>query len=124
MMLGMPSTKKGRAQWDAEAVRDEHRQDVLAGFGQDDAVLAIDETSTGPGSTPSTSACSINERGSSGHSDRMAALFEPAGFVDDPGFGRLDVRQHLAADHPPEVVLIPGAIGHKLLQPVRKHLTE
>jgi hypothetical protein len=34
----------GRAQWDAEAVRDEHRQDVLAGLGQDDAVLAIDET--------------------------------------------------------------------------------
>jgi SRSO17 transposase len=34
----------GRAQWDAEAVRDAHRQDVLAGLGQDDAVLAIDET--------------------------------------------------------------------------------
>ena len=34
----------GRAHWDAEAVRDAHRQDVLAGLGQDDAVLAIDET--------------------------------------------------------------------------------
>jgi SRSO17 transposase len=34
----------GRAQWDAEAVRDDHRQDVMAGLGQDDAVLAIDET--------------------------------------------------------------------------------
>jgi SRSO17 transposase len=34
----------GRAQWDAEAVRDAHRQEVLAGLGQDDAVLAIDET--------------------------------------------------------------------------------
>jgi SRSO17 transposase len=34
----------GRAQWDAEAVRDAHAQDVLAGLGQDDAVLAIDET--------------------------------------------------------------------------------
>jgi SRSO17 transposase len=34
----------GRAQWDAEAVRDEHAQAVLAGLGQDDAVLAIDET--------------------------------------------------------------------------------
>ena len=34
----------GRAQWDAEAVRDAHCQDVLAGLGQEDAVLAIDET--------------------------------------------------------------------------------
>jgi SRSO17 transposase len=34
----------GRAQWDSEALRDEHRQDVLAGLGQEDAVLAIDET--------------------------------------------------------------------------------
>ena len=34
----------GRAQLDAEAVRDDHCQDVLAGLGQDDAVLAIDET--------------------------------------------------------------------------------
>jgi SRSO17 transposase len=34
----------GRAQWDAEALRDAHRQDVLAGLGQEDAVLAIDET--------------------------------------------------------------------------------
>jgi SRSO17 transposase len=34
----------GRAQWDTEALRDEHRQDVLAGLGQEDAVLAIDET--------------------------------------------------------------------------------
>jgi SRSO17 transposase len=34
----------GRAHWDAEAVRDAHRQDVLTGLGQDDAVLAIDET--------------------------------------------------------------------------------
>ena len=34
----------GSAHWDAEAVRDAHRRDVLAGLGQDDAVLAIDET--------------------------------------------------------------------------------
>jgi SRSO17 transposase len=34
----------GRACWDAEAVRDAHAQDVLAGLGQEDAVLAIDET--------------------------------------------------------------------------------
>jgi SRSO17 transposase len=34
----------GRAQWDADAVRDEHRQAVLAGLGQEDAVLAIDES--------------------------------------------------------------------------------
>jgi SRSO17 transposase len=34
----------GRAQWDAEALRDAHRQEVLAGLGQEDAVLAIDET--------------------------------------------------------------------------------
>ena len=34
----------GRAQWDAEALRDAHRQEVLAGLGHDDAVLAIDET--------------------------------------------------------------------------------
>jgi SRSO17 transposase len=34
----------GRAHWDAEALRDEHLQNVLAGLGQDDAVLAIDET--------------------------------------------------------------------------------
>jgi SRSO17 transposase len=34
----------GRAQWDAEAVRDAHRQDVLAGLGQEDAVAAIDES--------------------------------------------------------------------------------
>jgi SRSO17 transposase len=34
----------GRAQWDAEAVRDTNRQEVLADLGQDDAVLAIDET--------------------------------------------------------------------------------
>jgi SRSO17 transposase len=34
----------GRAQWDAEAVRDAQRQEVLAGLGQDDAVLAIDES--------------------------------------------------------------------------------
>ena len=34
----------GRAQWDAEAVRDAHRQDVLVGLGQEDAVLAIDES--------------------------------------------------------------------------------
>jgi SRSO17 transposase len=34
----------GRAHWDAEAVRDDHRQEVLAGLGQEDAVLAIDET--------------------------------------------------------------------------------
>jgi SRSO17 transposase len=34
----------GRAQWDAEAVRDAHRQEVLAGLGHEDAVLAIDES--------------------------------------------------------------------------------
>jgi SRSO17 transposase len=34
----------GRAHWDAEAVRDDHCQEVLAGLGQEDAVLAIDET--------------------------------------------------------------------------------
>jgi SRSO17 transposase len=34
----------GRAQWEAEAVRDAHRQEVLTGLGQEDAVLAIDET--------------------------------------------------------------------------------
>ena len=34
----------GRARWDAEAVRDAHRQDVLAGLGQEDAVAAIDES--------------------------------------------------------------------------------
>jgi SRSO17 transposase len=34
----------GRAHWDAEALRDEQLQNVLAGLGQDDAVLAIDET--------------------------------------------------------------------------------
>ena len=34
----------GRAQWDADAVRDAHGQDVLAGLGQEDAVLAIDES--------------------------------------------------------------------------------
>jgi SRSO17 transposase len=34
----------GRAQWEAEAVRDAHRQEVLAGLGQEDAVLAIDES--------------------------------------------------------------------------------
>ena len=34
----------GRAQWDAEALRDAQRQEVLAGLGQEDAVLAIDET--------------------------------------------------------------------------------
>jgi SRSO17 transposase len=34
----------GRAQWDAEAVRDAHCQEVLAGLGQEDAALAIDET--------------------------------------------------------------------------------
>jgi SRSO17 transposase len=34
----------GRACWDAEAVRDAHAQEVLAGLGQDYAVLAIDET--------------------------------------------------------------------------------
>jgi SRSO17 transposase len=34
----------GRAHWQADAVRDDHRQEVLAGLGQHDAVLAIDET--------------------------------------------------------------------------------
>jgi SRSO17 transposase len=34
----------GRARWDAEAVRDDHCQEVLAGLGQEDAVLAIDES--------------------------------------------------------------------------------
>ena len=34
----------GRAQWDADAVRDAHGQDVLAGLGQENAVLAIDES--------------------------------------------------------------------------------
>jgi SRSO17 transposase len=34
----------GRAHWDAELVRDAHCQEVLAGLGQNDAVLAIDET--------------------------------------------------------------------------------
>ena len=34
----------GRAQWDAEAVRDAQRQEVLEGLGQEDAVLAIDES--------------------------------------------------------------------------------
>ena len=34
----------GRAQWDAEAVRDAQRQEVLAGLGREDAVLAIDES--------------------------------------------------------------------------------
>jgi SRSO17 transposase len=34
----------GRAQWDAEAVRDAQRQGVLEGLGQEDAVLAIDES--------------------------------------------------------------------------------
>jgi SRSO17 transposase len=36
----------GRAQWDAEAVRDAQRQEVLEGLGQEDAVLAIDESGT------------------------------------------------------------------------------
>jgi SRSO17 transposase len=34
----------GRAQWEADAVRDAHCQEVLAGLGQADAVLALDET--------------------------------------------------------------------------------
>jgi SRSO17 transposase len=34
----------GRAQWDADAGRDAHGQEVLTGLGQEDAVLAIDET--------------------------------------------------------------------------------
>jgi SRSO17 transposase len=34
----------GRAHWEADAVRDAHFQAVLAGLGQADAVLAIDET--------------------------------------------------------------------------------
>jgi SRSO17 transposase len=34
----------GRAHWQADAVRDDHRQEMLAGLGQHDAVLAIDET--------------------------------------------------------------------------------
>jgi hypothetical protein len=46
----------------------------------------------------------------------MAALLQPARFVDDPGFDGLQVRQHPVADHPPEVVFIPGTVGHKLLQ--------
>jgi hypothetical protein len=46
----------------------------------------------------------------------MAPLFEPARFVDDPGFGGLQVRQHPATDEAPQFVFIPGAIGHKLLE--------
>jgi hypothetical protein len=46
----------------------------------------------------------------------MAPLLQPARFVDDPGFGGLQVRQHAAADQSPELVVIPGAIGHKLLE--------
>jgi SRSO17 transposase len=34
----------GRAAWDADALRDEQLGEVLAGLGEEDAVLAIDET--------------------------------------------------------------------------------
>jgi SRSO17 transposase len=34
----------GRASWDADALRDEQLGEVLAGLGEEDAVLAIDET--------------------------------------------------------------------------------
>ena len=34
----------GRGAWDADALRDEQRGVVLAGLGEEDAVLAIDET--------------------------------------------------------------------------------
>ena len=34
----------GRGAWDADALRDEQFGEVLAGLGEDDAVLAIDET--------------------------------------------------------------------------------
>jgi DDE superfamily endonuclease len=34
----------GRAHWEADGMRDAHRQHVLASLGQEDAVLAIDET--------------------------------------------------------------------------------
>jgi hypothetical protein len=31
------------------------------------------------------------------------------------------VRQHPAANHPPELIFIPGAIGHKLLEALGGH---
>jgi SRSO17 transposase len=34
----------GRGAWDADALRDEHLVEVLSGLGEEDAVLAIDET--------------------------------------------------------------------------------
>jgi SRSO17 transposase len=34
----------GRGSWDADALRDEQLGEVLGGLGQEDAVLAIDET--------------------------------------------------------------------------------
>jgi SRSO17 transposase len=95
----------GRAQWDAEAVRDAHRQDVLAGLGQEDAVLAIDETgvikkgdkSAGVarqycGASGKIENCQVGVflswQTAKGHALIDRVLYLPQEWTDDPAGGR------------------------------------
>ena len=91
----------GRAQWDADAVRDAHRQDVLAGLGQEDAVLAIDESgfikkgdkSAGVvrqycGASGKLDNCQVGVflswQTAQGHALLDRALYLPQEWIDDP----------------------------------------
>jgi SRSO17 transposase len=91
----------GRAQWDAEAVRDAQRQEVLTGLGQEDAVLAIDESGTVKQGTKSAGVarqycgasgkidnCQIGVflswQTAKGHALIDRALYLPREWTDDP----------------------------------------
>src|SRR5438270_5075852 len=91
----------GRAQWDAEAVRDAHGQAVLAGLGQSDAVLAIDESafikqgkkSAGVarqycGASGKIDNCQVGVflswQTAKGHALLDRALYLPQEWIDDP----------------------------------------
>jgi SRSO17 transposase len=91
----------GRAHWEAEAVGEEHRQNVLAGLGQNDAVLAIDETgfikkgnkSVGVarqycGASGKLDNCQVGVflswQTAKGHALLERALYLPQEWIDDP----------------------------------------
>jgi hypothetical protein len=49
----------------------------------------------------------------------MLTLFNPAGFVDNPGLDRFEVRHYFSTNHLPQCGLVPRTIGHELLKPLR-----
>ncbi len=54
-----------------------------------------------------------------GYPHRMLSLFEPAGFIDNPGPQRFQMCGNYLADRLPHLLVIPGTVREQLLELLR-----